>query len=373
MFFSYSHADEGMRDQLEKHLSALKNQGLIEAWHDRRILAGQNFDSEIDSHLESASIILLLVSPDFLASEYCYNEEMRRALELSKSGSAAVIPVILRPCDWHDTPFGNLLAAPKDGFAITQWTNVDEAFLDVVKAIKTRLPRVTEAGEGSHTNPAGTTQTAVIRSSNLRVTKNFNQLDKDRFLHAGFDYLAKFFENSLKELTDRNPGIEHSFRRIDANRFTATAYRNGEKKCQCSVYLGGFPNAISYAMGEDARGTGFNESISVENDDQLLYFKCLGMQSFGRTSDKLAPQGQPSFTGVFLFNLSSRTTPQQEVQSPFEPSSKLPVRLWRSPPSPIFPLLSQYLHSDQCGRSPRSLFLIQTHETLVSTQTPDQI
>ena len=88
LFFSYSHADEALRDQLEKHLSALKHQGKIETWHDRRILAGQTFSSEIDSHLESADIILLLVSPDFLASDYCYEVEMRHALERHQRGEA---------------------------------------------------------------------------------------------------------------------------------------------------------------------------------------------------------------------------------------------------------------------------------------------
>src|SRR5712692_8907637 len=102
------HNDEGVRNQLEKHLSALKHQGLIETWHDRRITAGQAFDQEIDAHLESADVILLLISSDFLASDYCYKREMGRAVERHEVGSAIVIPVILRPCDWHDTPFGKL-------------------------------------------------------------------------------------------------------------------------------------------------------------------------------------------------------------------------------------------------------------------------
>src|SRR5437762_917707 len=98
LFFSYSHKDEGLRDQLEIHLAMLKRQGFIETWHDRRISAGEILDHAVSENLESADIILLLVSPDFLASDYCYDREMMRAMERHEAGLSAVIPVILRPC-----------------------------------------------------------------------------------------------------------------------------------------------------------------------------------------------------------------------------------------------------------------------------------
>ena len=141
LFFSYSHKDEDFRDQLEVHLAMLKRQGLIDAWHDRRILAGDEIDKSIDAHLEKADIILLLVSADFLASAYCYDIEVRRAIERHDEASAQVIPVILRPCDWTTAPFGKLLAAPKDGKPVTQWQDRDDAFLNVVRLIKQALGR----------------------------------------------------------------------------------------------------------------------------------------------------------------------------------------------------------------------------------------
>lgn len=81
LFFSYSHKDEDLRDELEVHLSGLKRQGLVDVWHDRRIDAGENWSQKIGEHLEQAELILLLVSPDFIASEYCYGVELERALE----------------------------------------------------------------------------------------------------------------------------------------------------------------------------------------------------------------------------------------------------------------------------------------------------
>src|SRR5438270_622311 len=113
VFFSYSHRDEDLRNELEVHLSALKRQDIIQAWHDRRIGSGNDFELTISEHLEASDIILLLVSPYFIASDYCYEIEMRRALQRHNAGEARVIPVILQPCDWQHLPFGKLLAVPK--------------------------------------------------------------------------------------------------------------------------------------------------------------------------------------------------------------------------------------------------------------------
>src|SRR4051795_7874378 len=95
LFFSYSHEDEDLRDELEKHLATLQRQGLISSWHDRRITVGTDIGEAIDGHLDAADIILLLVSPDFIASDYCYEREMQRALQRHNNGAARVIPVIL--------------------------------------------------------------------------------------------------------------------------------------------------------------------------------------------------------------------------------------------------------------------------------------
>src|ERR1044071_2992856 len=120
VFFSYSHADEAYRDRLEKALAMLKRQGIIETWHDRRIVPGAQLDQIISTELESARLILLLVSLDFLASDYCYDVEMRRAMQRHEAGETQVVPIILRPCDWRGAPFGRLTALPKDGKPVTK-------------------------------------------------------------------------------------------------------------------------------------------------------------------------------------------------------------------------------------------------------------
>ncbi|NFA44270.1 toll/interleukin-1 receptor domain-containing protein [Clostridium botulinum] len=136
LFFSYSHKDEELRDELEKHLIMLKRQGVISTWYDRKIDAGSVLDKEIDDNLKDSNIILLLVSVDFLVSDYCYEIEMKEALKMHENKQAVIVPVILRNCDWTSAPFSKLMALPTDGKSITTWADKDSAFLNVAKGIK---------------------------------------------------------------------------------------------------------------------------------------------------------------------------------------------------------------------------------------------
>src|SRR5208337_1290718 len=143
LFYSYSHQDEELRKELENHLSLLRREGLISAWHDRMIGAGDEWKGAIDKNLEEAQVILLLVSSSFLASDYCWDVDTKRAIERHDRGEAGVIPVILRPCDWHGAPFGKIQALPRDGKAVTSWDNRDEAFKDVALGIRRAVEAIT--------------------------------------------------------------------------------------------------------------------------------------------------------------------------------------------------------------------------------------
>ncbi|MFL6215109.1 MAG: toll/interleukin-1 receptor domain-containing protein [Blastocatellia bacterium] len=135
IFYSYSHRDERLRKQLEDHLSVLQRRGLIAGWHDRDIDAGTEWKTQIDSHLQTAQIILLLISGSFLASDYCYGLEMTTAMERHERREARVIPVILRPCMWQDAPFARLQVLPRDGKPVTKWPSPDDGFLSVAEGI----------------------------------------------------------------------------------------------------------------------------------------------------------------------------------------------------------------------------------------------
>jgi hypothetical protein len=136
LFYSYAHEDERLRDALAKYLAPLKQQDVIKEWHDRQIGAGEEWEDKIDEHLESADIVLLFISVDFIASEYCWGKEMARALERHNTGEARVIPIIVRPVDWTGAPFASLQALPKDGKPVVLWPNKEVAWADVAKSIK---------------------------------------------------------------------------------------------------------------------------------------------------------------------------------------------------------------------------------------------
>jgi hypothetical protein len=318
VFFSYSHDDEQFRDQLEKHLSMLKHQGLIEPWHDRRITAGSAIDEEISDSLEQADIILLLVSASFIASAYCYSLEMKRAMERHQAGTAVVIPVIVRTCDWHTAPFGKLLAVPKDGKAIDLWANFDEAYTDVTKQIRAIVEKQTHvpvAATFVHEHPGTTSRSPTTlspvlpRSSNLRLKKQFTDRDRDQFLTDGFDYLSRFFQGSLKELADRNPGIETKYQQIDATKFTATIYQHGKKASECAINMDGHgfrKDGVTFSYDASARSNSFNELVSVEADDQTLFFRALGMDVRNARDDRLSPEGAAElFWGMLIARLQS--------------------------------------------------------------------
>ena len=317
LFFSYSHKDEALRDQLETQLAMLKRQGVIETWHDRRIVVGEELDHTIGVHVETDDVILLLVSPDFLASDYCYEIEMTRAMERHRTGETVVIPVILRACDWQHAPFGQLMATPVDGRPVTQWPDRDQAFLEVARSVRVAVqklgkteankPSITRSFPSSATTPSPAKSGGVPRSSNLALAKRFSDREKDQFLHEAFEYIASFFENSLAELEARNPGVEGSFRRVDANRFFGTAYRDGKAVTRCTVFMGGmFGRGINFLHGETTDSNGCNESVTVDADDQSCFLR--PMMSYERQSEpKLTFEGAAEhFWETFIRQIQSR-------------------------------------------------------------------
>jgi hypothetical protein len=298
VFFSYTHVDEALRDQLEIHLAGLKRQGVIETWHDRRIAAGSHVDHSISSELEAADVILLLISANFIASDYCYDREMKRALERHEAGQARVIPVILRRCDWHGTPFGKLMASPKDGKPITSFPDIDEGFMQVVEALKGALASMRVKPSTQQAPAAAVTPIVAAsgpRSSNLRLPKTFSEADVDQFREDAFEYLAKFFENSLQELQARNAGVETRFKRIDAHKFSAVAYVGGQKRAYCHIALERMPRGIAYSSSESLGAGGFNECLTMEADKEGIFMRPLGFSMHGERQSRLTFQGGAEF------------------------------------------------------------------------------
>jgi tetratricopeptide (TPR) repeat protein len=136
VFCSYAREDKPLLEKLEVHLSMLKRQELISTWHEGEIVAGRDRVQVINERIEQASIILLLVSPDYLASDHLFETEMQRAIERHETGQARVIPLIVRPCDWQHTPLNRLQALPPDARPISLWANKDEAWMQVTAGLR---------------------------------------------------------------------------------------------------------------------------------------------------------------------------------------------------------------------------------------------
>ncbi len=146
LFYCYSHKDEHLRNELETHLKILSHRGLIESWYDRNIEAGDDWRAKIDDHLENADIVLLLVSADFIASDYCYQIEMDKALKKQVAGEARVIPVLIRDVNWKTAPFADLQSLPKDAKPVTEWASRDAAWRNVSEGIEHALETLARQG-----------------------------------------------------------------------------------------------------------------------------------------------------------------------------------------------------------------------------------
>ena len=135
IFLSYAHEDEDLKKELDKHLMPLKRSGKIETWNDRELIAGQEWNKEILEELNKAEIILLLISKDFIASQYIWEKELEIAMIRHEKGTAKVVPIILKNCLWQDMPFAKLQALPRNARPVTDYENQDEAFTEVAVSI----------------------------------------------------------------------------------------------------------------------------------------------------------------------------------------------------------------------------------------------
>lgn len=316
IFISYSHRDDALRAELDKHLALLRREGAIELWSDHRILPGSEFDKEISKALEEAEIILLLVSADFLASDYCFGIEMRRALQRHDAREAVVVPIILRACDWQHSPFKHLNALPSGGREIAKWASPDDAFLDVVHGLRKLLSarKVPDEAPLLTSKSAAATSTGVhsasrfarpttSRSSNLALPSEFSDEAKQEFAEETFAYVKEYFRESLEELQRRNPGYSGKLREKTAVAFSAVVFKNGQRVSGCYVRLGGITgsNGIAYSGNENSSDNGYNEILDLQTDKHSMLWRAQ-MGSFnGRDPAKgLSQEGAAEYLWTML-------------------------------------------------------------------------
>jgi hypothetical protein len=180
---SYAHKDQELCDEFREHLSGLRRVKIINDWHDRQIDAGRDWAARIDERLERADVVLLLVSSSFLSSDYCQDVEVRRAMERHRAGEAIVVPIVLRDCDWSDTPFGHLNKLPRHSRAVTLAPDRDEALAEITRELKAIIQRrwadVTTHSSDREPIPVPNESAARHQALSLHVANLFIVVQKD--------------------------------------------------------------------------------------------------------------------------------------------------------------------------------------------------
>ena len=194
-FISYSHQDEQNLELLHRHLAQLKRDGLITTWTDKDILAGQELNNTISSALEDSQLFLALISPDYINSNYCYEKEFETAKKMQKQNKITIIPIILEPCDWLNTPFKDYKGLPKDGKPVSEWSNKNTAMLDVIQNIRNLI-----SGYPIDVKPSTKGEPKSTLPSNYKIKKEFDSLQKIDFQVEGFKSLRNILTENLKEI-----------------------------------------------------------------------------------------------------------------------------------------------------------------------------
>ncbi len=292
LFISYSHADTALLAILRTHLKPLERNGVITPWFDGYLIPGDDIDARVRSALERAELVALLVSPDFLASDYCYDVEMRTAVARHQSGYARVVPIIVRECQWQAAPFGRLVAIPTDGKPImsARWPDKDEAWTIVARGIEAAARFSPAARPGVELADAPKTLLAA-RPMQVVTTKRFSDKDRDDFRHSAFEHIARRFEASVGALGGDLAG---TFRRVDANKFTATIYKSGRKVAGCTLWIGGGSlggNSICYVSNDGGKTDSMSDWLSIDQNGDVLGLKPQMARARGRSDETLDSDG----------------------------------------------------------------------------------
>lgn len=286
VFYSYAPEDAELRDELDRHLAAMKRNNLIVGWHNRDIQAGTEWEQEVNEHLDAAQIILLLISSDFIASDYCYSIEMRCAMERHERGEARVVPIILRPVDTEGTPFSKLEMLPTDRKPVTDWPNRDSAFVNIAQGIR-------------------------------RVVENFQAKTKEQWFAEGLaHHKAGRYEQALKayeQIVQLDPDYARAYRSKGDVLFDLHRYEEALDPYRRAIRLDPNHARMHRNIGDilarlkryDEALTAYDEAIRLEPQNTRLYndkgksLYGLGLYAEALAAFESATKLDPRFTDAY--------------------------------------------------------------------------
>ena len=308
---SYSHKDESFRSELDSHLAMLKRQKVVDVFTDHCIPAGGEFDDQIRRELEQADVVLLLVSSYFLNSEYCFGIEMQRSMERHEAGSCVVVPIIVRDCDWEPAPFHTLKALPRDGLPVASWKDPHEAFADVARSLRSMLggsPVRSQAPPSLASSPSVSPVSARAPSSLTRLPRTITDQDRHDFTQTTFETIKAYFVAALNDLQRENEQIESRLTETSARGFQVAVFQNGRKVGGCYIRIGGFgASGIAYTSGDAIAENAYNEMLSIEEGDGVLYLRATMAMFDSRLTHQMSPpQAAEYLLGKLLSPLHQR-------------------------------------------------------------------
>ena len=277
-FISYSHKDSDALERLHVHLASLRREEKVEAWFDREILAGGELNDEIAAQLETCELFLLLVSPDFLASDYCVEREMKRALERHEAREARVIPIILEPCDWTSSPLRRLKAVPRDGKPVSDWTNGNTAFLNVIQEIRRIVDQgVSPVPSSPQDGPTAAPGVQAGGERRYRIRRDFDEIDRSDYRDAAFETIKGYFRSAVQEL-DLVDGLRGRFTDYGDTSFGCVVVNRslGRGTAHLTVHCGRGRHSFSdiyYSFEENAAENTANGGFQIEADEYELFLR----------------------------------------------------------------------------------------------------
>lgn len=272
-FISYSHRDEWALDRLRVHLAMLERQGKITAWSDKMIEPGGNIDAAVVKQLQTCELFIPLVSPDFLASFYCYEKELAKAIARHDKGEIRIVPVVIEPCDWKGSPLVSFKMLPKDGKAVSEYTNPNNAFLEVTNGLRAISESFSGAQEKSASAVAAGRSTSA-GARRYRAKRTFDEIDKQDFRDESFAAIRTYFKASVDELNSIE-GFKGRFTDMKDGAFTCTVVNTGHERgtAHITVHPGGQDHFgdLYWSNKANAPTGSSNGHFTIEADDYEMH------------------------------------------------------------------------------------------------------
>ena len=306
-FVAYSRTDTRTIDGLMVHLKGLEREGVIETWHDRQLVPGEEWDTRIRSELAEATVIIFCVSADLLANEYVQKVEIPMAIARRDREEATVIPVILRQCAWQSHALGRLQGIPAKGRTVQDYIrndNTDEVWTEVAYAVRGAVRARRKVGPHARFALESKERRRHVGAGPVAGYGEVTDLERYDFVRSTFAIIMKYFENSLEDLKKADAGCTFRLQKLSEGAFDVSVYVNGRRRSFCGISIDRrlAPDGIDYSTDGGAERVSFNalRLASGEHGKRLRWLSLMGTMPCAPDID--ANDMDPMEAAVYLWS-----------------------------------------------------------------------